>query len=189
MPNQTLPPFSQKTETRKDPSRAPGAMGWINESLELIAGGGGSFVNERPLTKQEFQDIQKQPEQGAGMPARGSIEFNQRLQVLPQEIIQISSARSKIDALKAKRQEVNTKIGIGNTSYEDTVREDFTLRVDVQTDLDKANSKLTYEQLKDKREIQIKQAQKQEASAQNAEMEGGAGVVGGGKANLKFGIG
>mgnify|MGYP001580519147 FL=1 len=159
MTNQTLSPFSsQKTETRKDPSKAPGAMGWINESLELIAGGGGSFVNERPSTKQEFQDIQKQPEYRAGMPVRGSIEFNQRLQVLPQEITQISSARSKIDALKAKRQEVNTKIGIGNTSYEDTVREDFTLRVDVQTDLNKANSKLNEEQLKARRETTIAQA-------------------------------
>ncbi len=156
MPNQTLSPFSsQKTETRNDPSKAPGAMGWINETAELIAGGGGSFVNERPLTKQEFQDIQQPPERRAGMPVRGSIEFNQRLH---QEITQISSARSKIDALKAKRQEVNTKIGIGNTSYEDTVREDFTLRVDVQTDLNKANSKLNEEQLKAKRETTIAQA-------------------------------
>lgn len=180
----TLPPMQTKKETRPNLSQIIG--GTFEDIFGIVSGRDTEYTNEGPVTKEEFKDLLKSPEHKPGMPATGSIEFNQRPAVLSQEISQISSVRSRVEALQSKREEVNKKIGIGNTSYQDTVKDDFTLRVDVQMDLDKANSELSTDQLKANREFQIQKAQGKKASAQNAAMEGGTGQTKSGQANISF---
>ena len=174
--NTTLQSTQPKKEVKIHPRDVIGGL--FEDAFETLTGSGTGFLNEAPLTKQEFKDIQKWPEQKTAMPDRGSIEFNRRATVVTQEISQISSARSTIDALKAKRQEVNTKIGIGNTSYEDTVREDFTLRVDVQTDIDKANSQLTEKQIKATRKSILATATRGKQKAGSFQMKEGELLMG-----------
>ena len=149
----TLQPI--KTSSKKT---GPVAMigGTFEDVFETITGSGQGYVTEKP--KQETQNSSEQKANKAPMASNGSIEFNSiKARELSQEISKAAADKAKKEALQARRAEVNAKIGIGNLSYEDTVSEDFILRADVQADLDKANSELSKEEHKNKKENIIAQ--------------------------------
>lgn len=129
MANQTLSPFSpQKTETRKDSSKPLGAMGWLNETLELIANSGGSFVNEGPIKGSNLEDLQKMPElkTGSGFPSSGEITGFQ----IPSELIrrkkivaELAAAHSQTISqipVEDKREKIN-KLNELQASYTGSV--------------------------------------------------------------------
>lgn len=156
MATQTLTQTQPKHE-RINPRDIIG--GFFGELMEDVTGI--RPVNEGPVAKQDLESFRTSPEHQVntlGMPSRGTIEFNHKVQIISQEIAWITSAKSREGTLQTRRAEINNKIGIGNASYVDTVKDDFTLRIDVQTDVDRTNSELSTAQLKAKRQNLVAQA-------------------------------
>lgn len=176
--NSSLISTTPKTEKKLTPIDRLGDFDFEVEGyVKPVIQGAGSFISEVVSLGKDIAGIDSSEPSldKTKFPSKGSIEFNSQKQAeleermkraqqetqsqqLSREIAGISSARDRKDWLDNKRAEINSKIGIKNASYEDTVRDDGSLRADVEVDLERANSELTEEQIKSKKENQVAQA-------------------------------
>ena len=160
----TLQPVQPKREVRRDQILG-GTMGFIDETIGetfTYITGDYPIVNEGPVRGPALENLNKSPEMVRGeltgfRKPRTEADVNPEIAVnsIQQEILAEHNQAKIEPTIEQRRTEVNSKIGIGNVLYKDTVRDDGTLRVDVQVDLDRKNSELDAEQLKVKRESQI----------------------------------
>ncbi len=150
----TLTP-QPKTETRRSP--VFGGIGdFFGEVIER-ATGISPLVNEGLVRSQEILDPERGWEKGAianfqTTRSKEDVFPQLRLRKLQSELASEHQETSNAEALKQKRIEVNTAIGIVNPLYEDTVGDDGELRTDVKVDFARANSELETKDLKAQRQ-------------------------------------
>ena len=153
MATQTLTPAQPKQERVNPRDMIGGTFEYIYDSIL-----GTGSANESPIRSQEILDAER------GWVEKGSLSNFQtarrkedvfpqlRQRQLESELATTYQKTSKEEALKQRRAEVNPMIGINNVSYEDPVKDDFSLRTDVQTDVDRKNSELKAKDLKAQRQ-------------------------------------
>ena len=199
MANQTPSPFSQQAEAKKDLSRAPGAMGWLNEIIgettELIIEGKGNLVNERPTNPEQWIGPKsKGLEAGSitGFQAPRSVEKTDE-QLLVEQRAAVAEAKSILKQSHAEsviQEEIRHEV-VGMSE------EDRNKRLRLNTSLRKEHTEDAYHMAELYRQIKgevstIEQQEKareipspaKQPSAMEGAFEGRSGSQGGGTANL-----
>ncbi len=166
---------SEANSDSNSSSLFPDLSSFTPDPVQLVKNGGSFLADAGNAIGELFVDIAGTSKETSKTQIGGQTEIkfnnpkekeevqnNQKRVAKQKEIAQQQTqVRSEEEQKKMRAQmieNVNKTIGgISNLSYEGTVNENGALRVDVQTYFEQANSKLSEQQLKEKRQNQIAQ--------------------------------
>jgi len=182
-----------------------GAIGWLDETMELAVRGQGAFVNEGPVRDQDLEQLNQMPELKAGrFPSRGSFENFQESRALKTDADLIAEQRAAVleveRIMKEPRARTQTEfIQQEEIRFEVTgmSEEERNRRLHLNLSLRKEHTSNLYHEVElyRQKKAELRNLEQQEKNTQipspakqpsalEAIFEGGSGALGGKTANL-----